>query len=49
VAGEPGRRAPLHQPLASKGKLDHDRIIELTHDPWPDGRTRLRSSGRLVP
>jgi hypothetical protein len=36
VAGDPIRRASLDQPVASKGKLDHDRVVELTHDPWRD-------------
>jgi hypothetical protein len=31
VAGDPGRRGPLDRPLAPKGKLDHDRVIKLTH------------------
>jgi hypothetical protein len=47
VAGDPVRRAPLHRPLASKGKLDHDRVIKLTHRRWPDARSRLLSSGHL--
>jgi hypothetical protein len=38
VAGDPVRRGPLDRPLASKGKRDHDRLIELTHRRWPDAR-----------
>jgi hypothetical protein len=47
VAGDPVRRALLDRPLASKGKLDDDRIIELTHRRWPDARERLLSSAHL--
>jgi hypothetical protein len=41
VARDPGRRGPLDRPLASKGKLDHDRVIELSHRRQPNTPQRL--------
>jgi hypothetical protein len=41
LAGDPVCRGPLDRPLASKGKLDHDRILELSHRRQPNPRERL--------
>jgi hypothetical protein len=47
VAGDPVRRGPLDRPLASKGKLDRDRVIELTHRRCSIPPYRLLPSGHL--